>query len=86
MVKCYGHLFVLRRRGVDDLYIGFGAFRNLVQRSMMCMDLVRDWILVWGLFQSLVLRLGLNDVVRGRRLDRERYVVLYRAINRDLWD
>ena len=57
---------------------------SLRRRSKTCMDRFRGLLFFVRLFQSLGWLRGQNDGVLEHRLDRGRYVVLYRAINRGL--
>ena len=68
---------------VDDH--GIVIFRHrLGHRSNLHMDRSRESFDDLFLFQRQVLLRGRNVVVHGRIPDIGRYVVLYRAINRDL--
>lgn len=83
MGKCCDHLFDLLLRAVDDHGIVIFLHR-WGHRSNLRVDRFRESFEGLFLFQRPVLPRGQNDVVHGRILDIERYVVLYRAINRDL--
>ena len=83
MGKCCDHLFDLLLRVVDDHGIVIFLHR-WGHRSNLRMGRFRESFDGLFLFQRPVLLRGQNDVAHGRILDIGRYVVLYRAINRDL--
>lgn len=83
MEKCCDHLFDLLLRVVGDH--GTVIFlHRWGHRSNLHVVRFRESFGGLFLFQCPVLLRGQNDVVHGRILGIKRYVVLYRAINRDL--